>query len=212
MNAKLGRARVVGLVLAAGAGRRMGRPKATVVGADDVPWIVRAARDMRRGGCDEVLVVLGAGRDRAEQLLAEAGLTSGAADAGVGIVVANRWADGMGESLRAGLDAVLTGRVCGTPSAVLIQLVDLPDVDADVIARVVGAVGDGVLARAAYHGVPGHPVLIGANHLSSLAGTVHGDTGAKMYLAGRDVRLIECGDLASGADQDFPKDTDLNSG
>lgn len=214
--------RVVGLLLAAGAGRRMGRPKATVIAPDGVPWVVRAARDLRRE-CDDVVVVLGAGRERAEELLKGAGLTGARTAGGAGkvsIVVAARWADGMGESLRAGLDAVLAGLhsaedergVSGSrvPSAVLIQLVDLPDVGADVIARVAAAsIADAsaVLARAAYHGVPGHPVLIGADHVGPLASTLRGDTGAKKYLAARDVRLIECGDLAGGADEDFPKDS-----
>lgn len=199
---------VTGLVLAAGAGRRMGKPKSTVIGADGVPWIVRSTAAMR-GECDEVIVVLGAGRERAEQLLIGAGLTRGA---GIIVVVADNWADGMGASLRAGLDAVPAAREGREPaSAVLIHLVDLPDVGADVIGRVARAARTQGLARAAYHGVPGHPVLIGADHVKPLASTLHGDVGAKRYLAARDVRLIECGDLAGGEDVDFAKNSDLRS-
>ena len=56
---------VVALLLAAGAGRRMGRPKALVAGADGTPWVVSAVRTLRDGGCTDVLAVAGAERDRA---------------------------------------------------------------------------------------------------------------------------------------------------
>ncbi|GAB3557343.1 nucleotidyltransferase family protein [Spelaeicoccus albus] len=194
---------VTGLVLAAGAGRRMGKPKATVIGTDGVPWIVRTVRSVLAGGCDRVLVVLGSGHERARELLAQ--VRPGAPDGGlVRVVVAQRWTEGMGESLRAGLEAVLADADAESrpPAAVLVQLVDLPDVGADVIGRVTRVAGPSVLARAAYQGVPGHPVLIGVDHLGPLAATLSGDVGAKHYLASRDVRIVECGDLAGGADVD----------
>lgn len=190
--------RVTALVLAAGAGRRMGRPKATVIGRDGVPWLVRTVRALLDGGCDDVCVVLGAGHETASRLLSESGLDSGRVD----VVIAERWAEGMGQSLYAGLQAAASG----SPSAVLVQLVDLPDVGADVIARVLESDRKG-LARAAYHGVPGHPVLIGAGHLEALAATLGGDSGARRYLAAHDVRLVECGDLARGNDVDHRFDT-----
>jgi CTP:molybdopterin cytidylyltransferase MocA len=59
-----------------------------------------------------------------------------------------------------------------------------------------------VLARAAYDGVPGHPVLFGRDHWPGVLETAHGDRGARAYLAGRDVELVECGDLATGHDVD----------
>lgn len=202
--------RVTALVLAAGAGRRMGRPKATVIGRDGVPWLVRTVRALLDGGCDDVCVVLGAGHETASRLLSESGLDSGpdpgldtGLDSGrVDVVIAERWAEGMGQSLYAGLQAAASG----SPSAVLVQLVDLPDVGADVIARVLESDRKG-LARAAYHGVPGHPVLIGAGHLEALAATLGGDSGARRYLAAHDVRLVECGDLARGNDVDHRFDT-----
>ena len=39
----------IGILLAAGAGIRMGRPKALVADADGTPWVVAAARAL---GCD----------------------------------------------------------------------------------------------------------------------------------------------------------------
>ena len=89
----------------------------------------------------------------------------------------------------------------------LVSLVDLPDVDDSVVARVLGAhAGPATLARASYAGVAGHPVLLGREHWSGVAATAEGDRGARAYLAGREVLDVECGDLATGRDVDSPSD------
>jgi CTP:molybdopterin cytidylyltransferase MocA len=86
---------------------------------------------------------------------------------------------------------------------VLVSLVDLPDVDAAVVARVLDAAhGRATLARAAYDGVPGHPVLLGRDHWPGVVETATGDRGARDYLADHEVELVECGDLATGTDVD----------
>jgi molybdenum cofactor cytidylyltransferase/nicotine blue oxidoreductase len=177
---------VRGLLLAAGAGSRMGVPKALV---DD--WLVRGVSALGEGGCDGVTVVLGAGADRARELLAGV-----AAD----VVVADDWAEGMGASLRAGLAGL-------DADAVLVSLVDLPDVDAEVVRRVLGEgagerAGAATLRRATYDGRPGHPVLIGRDHWAGVAGAAVGDRGARDYLATHAVESVECGDLATGRDVD----------
>jgi CTP:molybdopterin cytidylyltransferase MocA len=87
--------------------------------------------------------------------------------------------------------------------------VDLPDVTAEVVRRVVAAAtGPADLVRATYAGRPGHPVLLGKDHWTGVQGTVAGDTGARDYLAAYDVTLVECGDLATGRDVDTPARTD----
>lgn len=188
-----------GILLAAGAGRRMGRPKALVVDGDGESWLVRSVRVLRDGGCATVTVVLGAAADEAAALVT--GLVSGP---DVSVVVADDWAEGMGASLRAGLAAVAA---VADPDAevALVSLVDLPDVGTRVVARVAAAAtGPTTLARAAYDGVPGHPVLIGRDHWAGVRDTATGDRGARDYLADHDVLLVECGDLATGRDQDTP--------
>ena len=62
--------------------------------------------------------------------------------------------------------------------------------------------GDEALARASYHGRPGHPVVLGRSHWQAIADTAHGDSGARDYLVTNDAALVECGDLATGADVD----------
>jgi CTP:molybdopterin cytidylyltransferase MocA len=183
-----------GLLLAAGAGTRMGGPKALVRDAAGEPWLVRGVRALREGGCDAVTVVLGAQAEAARPLLA---------GTGADWVLATDWADGMSASLRAGLSA-LTDTDQDT-EAVVVSLVDLPDVHADVVRRVVARGADpAAVARAAYDGHPGHPVLLGRDHWAGVIASATGDRGARDYLATQAVDLVECGDLATGRDQDTP--------
>jgi len=182
---------VAGLLLAAGAGRRMGRPKALVRDESGQSWLLRGVEVLRKGGCEGVTVVLGAAADEARLLLE---------GQDVEVTVADDWEEGMGASLRTGL-AALGPDV----RAVLVSLVDLTDLTPDVVARVLQAPADDrSLRRAAYHGLPGHPVLIGRGHWPGVAASASGDKGARDYLAREAVTLVECGDLATGADRDTP--------
>jgi nicotine blue oxidoreductase len=175
-------ARVAGVLLAAGAGTRYGMPK---VLAEQGKWLASAVAALAAGGCDDVVVVLGA---------AVVDVPAPARP-----VAAPDWSEGMSASVRAGLAAI-----DGSDVAVL-ALVDTPDVGADVIERVVAAASPSGLARATYEGRPGHPVVIAREHWPALVATLRGDEGARRFLAGRaDVALVECGDLATGRDIDRP--------
>ena len=193
-------ASVAGLLLAAGAGRRMGGPKAVLRDQDGVPFLDRGVVSLLTGGCAQVTVVLGAAERDARALLDEAGWS---VDDRIAVVHAADWDEGMGASLRAGLSAIE-----GSPAAsVLVTLVDLPDVDARVVRRVLDASsGTAALARASYAGRPGHPVLIGRDHWPGVVSSAKGDRGARRYLEDHPVTLCECGDLASGRDLDRPED------
>lgn len=180
---------VHGLLLAAGAGRRMGMPKG-LVADEDGPWLTRGVRTLLDGGCTAVTVVLGAAAEEALGLLRESDLPP------VRTVVAADWAAGMSASLRAGLISLEDGDA----DAALVHLVDLPDVGSDVVRRVIAT--GGALARASYDGVPGHPVLLGRAHWRPILETATGDRGARDYLRRHDAALVECGDLATGADVD----------
>lgn len=175
----------------------MGRPKALMTDDDGRPWLHTAIDALRDGGCDHVVVVLGAEADRAESLVESMAVT---------VARAEDWTEGMSASLSTGLRA-LRGHLVEHPrdfGAVAITLVDLPDVDHRVVARVLDKVGTdpSVLGRAVYDGEPGHPVVIGLDHLPGILEATAGDRGARDYLRDRGLTLVECGDLASGQDVD----------
>jgi nicotine blue oxidoreductase len=175
---------VAGLVLAAGAGTRFGQPKAPVV-LDGERLVDRAVRVLTEGGCDPVYVVLGAWVGDV---------------AGADIIVNDTWPEGMGSSLRTGLQALLDQP---DVDAVVITLVDLPGLTSAAIRRMVDV--DAPLAVACYDGERGHPVKLAREHWAEAIAVARGDEGARRMLRGRDdVVLVEVGDVASGYDVDVP--------
>ena len=170
----------------------MGMPKA-LVGDDDGPWLPRAVHVLRAAGVETVRVVLGAQAHQAQLLVPR----------GVAHVFAEDWATGMSASLRAGLEDC--GRREDPATAVVITLVDLPDLTPDVVSRVLGdEVTPSTLRRAVFDDRPGHPVVVGREHWEPLGRALTGDSGARAYLGDHHVELVECGDLATGEDQDRP--------
>jgi CTP:molybdopterin cytidylyltransferase MocA len=181
----------VGIVLAAGAGTRAGGPKALRATGAGEGWMAVQHRLLVVSGASRVLVVLGAAAEAALPLLPR----------GAEPVLAPDWADGLSASLAAGLAAASS-----SPDAVaaLVTLVDLPDLPAAAVRRVLaaGPLAPEALRRATYRGAPGHPVLLGREHWAPLAAGLRGDTGAGPYLRAHDTAAVECGDLGDGRDRD----------
>jgi CTP:molybdopterin cytidylyltransferase MocA len=173
-----------GVVLAAGAGARYGMPK--VLGGEG-DWLRSAVTALDAGGCDEVVVVLGAA-------IVDVCPPARA-------VVAHDWADGLSASLRAGISAIESG-----PAGYAALLtVDTPDIGAAVVHRVLAAARSSAsgLARAHYDGRPGHPVVVARRHWAGLVARLAGDEGGRAFLRRRtDVVAVDCADLATGADID----------
>ncbi len=189
----------VGLLLAAGAGRRMGGPKALVRPDDGSPTMLESAIGrLRAAGLHRVVVVVGAAAEQVAPL-AEA--------RGADVVRADGWEEGMGASLRAGLEHLSLS--VPDADAALVTLVDLPDVGPAVHRRVLEAAGrqpSHELVRATYGGRPGHPVLLGRDHWADVVEDARGDRGARGHLASHGVREVDCSDLATGDDVDTPDD------
>jgi CTP:molybdopterin cytidylyltransferase MocA len=187
--------RTAGLLLAAGEGRRYGMPKA-LVRHDGRLLVEHGLAALRAGGCEPVVVVLGAAADRVR---AAADLT------GAVTVVNPDWPEGMGSSLRAGL-ATLAADAATPGGAAIVLLVDTPGITSAAVRRVRGYAAPDALVVATYHGERGHPVLLGRDHWAGVAALAHGDVGARPYLRAHraQVRPVPCDDVADGADLDTP--------
>jgi len=199
--------KVIGLVLAAGAGRRYGMPKA-LVPYEGRLLVQRAAATLAAGGCDDVLVVLGAEADRVRAAAPDLPRTVENPD----------WATGMASSLRVGLAAS-----AGTPAAAaVVLLVDMPGVTPLAVRRLVALADPGALAMGGYGPVRGpgvngdsagssserrgHPVLLGRDHWDGVAASATGDRGARDYLRTHNdiVQVVPVGDVADDTDMDVP--------
>lgn len=184
-----------GLVLAAGAGRRFGGPKA-LVRYDGELLVDRAVRVLTDAGCTPVLVVLGA---EAQRVVTEADLT------GCITLVNDGWSEGMGSSLRCGLSALRDLDVI----AVAVTLVDTPDVTADAVRRLHDRWQQGAAAVVAtYDGEPGHPVVLDGSVWAEVATAAVADTGARAWLREHPDVVVEvvCDDLGRHDDIDTPAD------
>jgi nicotine blue oxidoreductase len=183
---------VAGLVLAAGAGRRYGGPKA-LVRLDGRLLVERAVRLARDGGCAPVVAVLGAA----------APIVRTRADLGDALAVENPdWPTGMGSSLRAGLATLADTDAV----AAVVLLVDMPGITAEAVRRLVALAAPDRLAMAGYGDRRGHPVLLGRAHWAGVSESAVGDVGARPYLRRNTARLrvVPCDDVADDADLDTP--------
>ena len=182
---------VVGLVLAAGGGRRYGMPKA-LVEYHGHPLVRHAVDAAAAGGCTRTVVVVGAEAER---------VRSAAPD----LTFADNpeWASGMASSLRAGLLA-LTG---SPATAALVLLVDMPGVTPEAVRRVAAHAGPGALVVGGYGERRGHPVLLGRDHWAGVVASATGDHGARDYLRAHaaEVREVDVGDVAEDFDIDTPE-------
>jgi CTP:molybdopterin cytidylyltransferase MocA len=188
---------ITGLVLAAGAGTRFGggssgagaepgRRSKLLAELEGRPLLEHAVRAQSAvAALERIVVVLGA---FADEVLAR--VDFGRAEP----VICEEWEAGQAASLRCGL------RALAGASRVIVTLGDAPLVTPDVIALFVSAEPG---TRAVYHGRPGHPVVLGAQHIASVS-AITGDHGARHLLAGG--ATIECAELCSGRDVDTPED------
>jgi len=139
---------IAGIVLAGGRSRRMGRRKATLKVGNET-FLERAARVLREGGCEDIVVVLGVD----EPELAD--FTTGSP------IRATRTGGGAEQidSLRAGLRALPAAA-----RAVVVIPVDHPLIEPGTVAALIEAFEDGgaPVARVSHKGRHGHPVLFAA--------------------------------------------------
>jgi nicotine blue oxidoreductase len=180
---------VAGILLAAGEGSRLGRPKALVeIGGQRLAD--RGVALLRAGGADPIVVVTGAAPVEPDGAL---------------VVHNPDWRTGMGSSLVA---ALRSAAVAPCPAAV-IALADQPLVGPEAVRRLIAAHDRGAsVAVAAYGGRPRNPVLIARAYWEEVAVMATGDAGARPFLRAHPelVTLVECGDTGRPDDIDTPED------
>jgi nicotine blue oxidoreductase len=215
---------VTGILLAAGAGTRLGLGPKALLPYRGRPLVEALAGTLLDGGCRDVVVVLGAGAPDVE---AAATLDR------CRVVINPHWETGMGSSF-------LLGNQSADPTHnLLVALVDQPGLTPETVRRLLAAHRPGRITAAAYSraasdggqigGLPdtrrpdgsagndgnrgqawalrrGHPLLIDGSLRASVAATVTGDAGARRFLRAHPelVDDVDCSDQSTGEDIDTP--------
>ena len=175
--------RIAGAVLAAGAGTRMGRPKADVSLAGS-RLVDRAVAVLRAAGCDPLLAVV----------------RSGVEVRGAVTIVNNHPERGMRSSLALAVTAAVDA------DALAVHLVDVPGVGAEAARRVVRAWRPGRVTVASYAGRRGHPIVMSPALWSQAVGMADPDEGARAFLRANPQLVDEVPVPGDPADVDTPRD------
>lgn len=189
-----------GVLLAGGVGTRLGLGPKALLPFRGHTLVEVLARTLLDGGCLKVVVVLGAGAEDVRR----------GTDLGGYLVVDNpEWASGMASSFRTGVAAATPGH------NVMVALVDQPGLTPGVVARLLAAHQPGRVTAAGYADTVykgsnttklrrGHPLIIDATLRADVAESAVGDAGARRFLEAHPglVDVVDCSDLADGADVD----------
>src|SRR5271169_1302570 len=163
---------VAALVLAAGRSSRMGGPNKLLAEIGGRPLVRIAVEEALASRARPVIVVTGHQRERVEAALG--GLP-------VKFVHNPNFAEGLGTSLKAGI-----GALPAQSDGVVVCLGDMPQVDAPMVDRLVGALAPdkgALIAIPTIDGQRGNPVVWSRRFFSELM-AVEGDVGAR-HLIGR---------------------------
>jgi molybdenum cofactor cytidylyltransferase len=182
--------RIVGILLAAGQGRRFGGEKLLAGLADGTAVGAQSARRLH-AALEEVVAVVKPGDDRLADLLRAEG---------VRVDVCPEAVRGMGDSLAHAV------RATSDADGWVVALADMPLIEVATIRRVARALTAGALIAApVYRGKRGHPVGFAASLGERLA-QLTGDAGAREIVRSEAARVqsIEVEDAGVLADIDTP--------
>lgn len=180
--------RIAGVVLAAGASRRLGTPKQLLRDVDGRTLVMRAAQQLLDAGCAPVLVVTGAERAAIEAEIAPLPIS---------VCYNAEWGEGMGGSIRCAV-TWLSAWVESTGSArdaLLVVACDMPSVDHAHVEALVFASADGTRRVASnYHDGAGRPIrgipaLLPSEDWPALLG-LSGDRGARDLFVSPDTLTV----------------------
>jgi molybdenum cofactor cytidylyltransferase len=175
----------------------MGRPKQLLT-YDGHTFLRKAAEVAAASVCRPILVVLGAYADQ---------LHSEIDDLPTQQIVNKRWAEGMGSSIRAGLEAFDLCDQKNVTDAVVLMLCDQPFVTVAVINNLVTVFhsnSKGIVASE-YNGTVGVPALFGREYFAALA-ALSGAAGAKQIIADHTSDVVRVPFPQGTTDVDTPED------
>ncbi|MFC0582278.1 nucleotidyltransferase family protein [Micrococcoides hystricis] len=186
---------MIAVILAAGAGRRLGKGPKALVQLGHSTLAERATATAIQAGLTPLVLAAPQVADTLRTLLAP--------DADVQAVPDH--ASGISASIK---QAARRLHQAHPHEPVMLWLVDQPGITVDVIKRISAAHQAGTITRASYEGVPAHPVLFDPGDFQQAAESATGNVGAKEFLRmhRHRVTLIECGDIGSAADLDTAED------
>ena len=175
---------VAAIILAAGASRRMGRPKALL------PWGGRTLLgweldELMRSSADDIVVVTGHHADEVRRSLGD----------GARYCVFNqRWPQGRATSLAVGAAALVAGGRAA-PQVVVVQNVDQPT-RADIIDLLVAHLHDSgaEVVQPSYQGKAGHPVVLSGSLIPELIAATEESLGMRAVLDRHPPRLLAMDD------------------
>lgn len=188
--------KTTGVLLAAGAGTRLGLGPKALLPLKGRPLVEIIAAKLLQGGCREVVVVLGAEGQR---------VSAGSRLESYRTVMNHDWPSGMGSSYLAGANAA------DPQDHLLVALVDQPGLTAGTVKRLLSFHRPGRVTSAAY-ATPnspsrlrrGHPMVIDVTLREAVANTVVGDAGARAFLHDNPwlIDHVDCSDQSTGEDID----------
>ena len=187
--------KIAAVVLAAGRSQRMRGGNKLLESLHGQPLVARAARAAIASEADPVIVVTGHQHEKVVAALEGLKVT----------LTHNRdFRDGLSASVHAGLAAVPSGH-----DGAVLMLADMPDVDADLVDRLMAAfdpVEGRAIVVATHNGTRGNPVLFARRYFPDIL-RVTGDTGARHVVDTNDEAVceIECGTDAPLVDLDTPE-------
>jgi molybdenum cofactor cytidylyltransferase len=177
------------VVLAAGASTRLGEPKQLVILGGET-LVERSVRIAREAGCSPVVVVLGANH---AQILDHCLLRDAE------LVINTDWAEGMGSSIRLGVQTLQT--LAEDVEGVVVMACDQPAVTAQHLHLVTAK---GEIKASRYAGRNGIPAYFPAGYFGRLM-TLHGDVGARNLLLDAGFEELADGELDVDTHEDLKR-------
>jgi molybdenum cofactor cytidylyltransferase len=187
------------IVLAAGSSSRLGQPKQLLL-INGESLLRRTARLALEAGCRPVIVVLGFEHARMQPEVR---------DLPASIAVNETWTEGMGSSLRCGMQALMQTAPC--PENVLVLVCDQPALNRDYLEELLhtheAESRSAGITASHYSGRIGVPAAFSREHFAELLRS-EGDQGARQLLR-RLTKTVQIVEFSKG-EMDIDLPTDLN--